>query len=105
MTAHTFDPSDWHERPQVFDIGPSHISALDSPDGDQLGGSEYECGSGFLVSPGDRAVAFALVAAEMARHLALQLDGRNSMADDAEAREALDAFCMIRAAMVNEAAQ
>ncbi len=52
-----------------------------------------------------RAVAFALVAAEMARHLALQLDGRNSMADDAEAREALDAFCMIRAAMVNEAAQ
>jgi hypothetical protein len=92
MTAHTFDPSDWHERPQVSEEPPSVLS-------------EYECGSGFLVSPGDRAVAFALVAAELARHLALQLDGRNSMADDAEAREALDAFCMIRAAMVNEAAQ
>lgn len=85
MTDHAFDPSNWHERPSVLD--------------------EYEVGSGFLVSPGDRAVAFSLVAAELARHLSLQLDGTASMTDAAEAREAPDAFVMIRRAMVNEAAQ
>jgi len=100
VTDHAFDPSDWHERPQVFDVGPAPASVFDSPEGDQLG-----CNSGFLVSPGDRAVAFSLVAAELARHLSLQLDGTASMADAAEAREALDAFVMIRRAMVNEAAQ
>lgn len=100
MTDHAFDPSDWHERPQVFDVGPAPASVFDSPEGDQLG-----CNSGFLVSPGDRAVAFSLVAAELAKLLGLFVNGDASMDDDAEAREALDAFVMIRRAMVNEAAQ
>lgn len=100
MSDHAFDPSDWHERPQVFDVGPAHESAFDSSDGDQL-----DCGSGFLVSPGDRAVAFALVAAEIARLLHLFVEGIASMDDESSAREALDAFVMIRRAMANEAAQ
>lgn len=91
MSDHTYDPSDWHERPQVFD--------------EPYAGEVLECGSGFLVSPGDRAVAFSLVAAELARHLLLQLDGKATMDDESDAREALDAFAMIRRAMVNEAAQ
>lgn len=100
MSDHTFDPSDWHERPPVMEFGPAHASVFDSPDGDQL-----DFGSGFLVSPGDRAVAFALVAAEMARLLHLFVVGSASMDDVEGAREALDAFVMIRRAMVNEAAQ
>lgn len=89
------------DAPPTFAVGPAPESVFDSEDGDQLGAAC--CGSGFLVHPGDRAVAFALVADDLARHLMLQLEGRNSMPDDAEAREALSAFYMVRAAMIREA--
>ena len=91
------------DAPPTFAVGPAPESVFDSEDGDQLGAAC--CGSGFLVHPGDRAVAFALVADDLARHLMLQLEGRNSMPDDAEAREALSAFYMVRSAMIQEAAQ
>ena len=91
------------DRPATFAIGPAPESVFDCEEGDPLG--DACCGSGFLVYPGDRAVAFALVAADLARHLALQPDRRNGFEDDAEAREALSAFYMVRSAMIQEAAQ
>ena len=45
------------DAPPTFAVGPAPESVFDSEDGDQLGAAC--CGSGFLVHPGDRAVAAA----------------------------------------------
>lgn len=123
MTDHTFDPADWHERPQVFDVGPAHESVFDSPDGDQLDGQtavEKErwlaavsnITTAFDLGPNhrspvddrtvDRLIAYVHVGAELARLLLLFVDASDPMEATDDALVALDAWSELEAAALRE---
>lgn len=112
MSDHTFDASDWHERPSIeaykeyHGISYGRTSRPTASSNSGLCFSASDVRSSPLSLPGDRLadklVAYVHVGAELARLLQLFVDGSDPMEATDDALAVLDVWRSLEAAALRE---